>query len=183
MCAFVPSLLKRGRRLLPSRDVHKICREVVELDVAKKGTRDGGGCKSPRIRVAAEFEARQKKPNTDAGLGAGDQRELREGIRCARSRDCDAHQTALGFRRLDLAPHAGNWNLRAGRLPLVLGAEPRDGFFVGLDLGRRGLDTARIDGLRYNGEWASGHLSTEEQQRCTGRTALVSIPGYSAENQ
>jgi len=121
--------------------------EVVELDLAEKGSRDGSGSESPCVGITAEFEAGQKKPDTDAGLGAGDQRELREHIGGRSSRHCDPDQTALGLGRLDLSLHAGNRDLRGGRLPLVLGAEPRDRLFVGWDVGGAGADVSRVDDL------------------------------------
>ena len=124
-----------------------VAREVVKLNFAKEGGGDGRGSESPRVRVTPEFEAGQKEPDADAGLGAGDRQELREDIRRARSRDCDPDQTGLGFRRLDLALHARDWDCRAGRLPLVLGAEPRDGLLMSLDLGGRGPDRAGVDDL------------------------------------
>jgi hypothetical protein len=54
--------------------------EVVELDLAKEDRRDGRGCKSPRVWITAELEAGNEKAKTDAWLGAGYQRELREGV-------------------------------------------------------------------------------------------------------
>ena len=51
----------------------------------------------------------------------------------------------MGLGRFDLTSHAGNRELRGGRLPLVLGAEPCDGFFVGWDVGSAGLDAARVN--------------------------------------
>ena len=119
--------------------------KIKELDLAKDGSRDGRGCESPRPRISAEFEAGHEQANTDAWLGASDQWQLREDVWGARTGHCDPDQTALGRGRLDLALHARDWNLRAGRLPLVLGAEPRDWRFVRLVLGGRWRDAARVD--------------------------------------
>ena len=121
--------------------------EVVELNFAKEGSRDRRGCESPRFRIAAEFEASDEQPDADAGLGAGDQWELREDVGSTGSRHRDPYQPVLGLGCLDLANHTGNRDFGSGRLPLVLGAEPRDGFFMGLDLGCRGLDAAGVDDL------------------------------------
>jgi hypothetical protein len=121
--------------------------ELVELDLAKESHRDGRGCESPRVGITAEFEAGQKKPDADAGLRAGDQGELWEGVRGTGSRHCDPDETTLGTCRRDLASHAGNRDLGGGRFPLRAGREPRDGFFVRLDLGGRGLDPTAVDDL------------------------------------
>jgi hypothetical protein len=121
--------------------------EVKELNFAKKGSRDRRGRKPPRVRIRAEFEAGQKKPDAHAGLGAGDERELREDVRSTCTGHCDPDQTALGFRRRDLASHARNRNLRGGRFPLGLGAEPRYWLLVRLDLGGGGLDGSGVDDL------------------------------------
>ena len=121
--------------------------EVVEPDLAEEGSRDMRGCEAPRVGITAEFEAGDEQPDANAGLGAGDQRELLEDVRGRSSRHRDPDQASLGFGRLDLALHAGSGDLCGGRLPLVLGAEPCDGFFVGLNLCRRGLDGARVDDL------------------------------------
>ena len=121
--------------------------EVVELDLAEEGSRDRRGSESPRVGIAAELEAGNEKAKTDAWLGAGDQRELLEDVWDTGSRHCDPDQTALGLGRLDLPSHAGNGDLRAGRLPLVLGAEPSDRFFVGRDVGGTGPDVSRVDDL------------------------------------
>jgi hypothetical protein len=123
----------------------RVGREVKEFDLTKHGSRNSGGRKPPRVRVAAEFEAGQKQ--ADAGLwrSAADEWELRKDVRSTRAGDCDPDQTALCSCRLDLASHAGDWDLRGSRLPLVLGAEPRDRLFVRLDLGGRGPDAAGVD--------------------------------------
>ena len=119
--------------------------EVEKLDLAKEGSRDRRGCKPPRVGIAAEFEAGDEKADTNTGLGASDQGELLEDVRCTGSRDCDSDQTALGLCRLDLAVHAGNWDLRGGRLPVGAGREPCDGLFMGLNLGCRRLDGPGVD--------------------------------------
>jgi len=124
-----------------------VIREVIELDLAKHGSRDRRGSESPRVGITAEFEAGQQQADTNTGLRAGDQGQLREEERRAGPGQRDAYQTALGLRRHDLALHAGNRDLRGSRFPLVLGAEPRDGFLVRLDLGGRGFDLAAVDDL------------------------------------
>lgn len=144
--------------------------EVVELDLSEQGSRNGCGSESPRIRITAEFEAGQQQADADAGLGAGDQRELREDVRCRSSRDCDPDEPTLSLGRLDLALHAGNGHLRGGRLPLVLGAEPRDGLFVGLDLHRRGPDAAGVDDLS---EFQAGRVVVDVLGRIGAGRELV----------
>jgi hypothetical protein len=119
--------------------------EVVELNLAEESSRDGRGSESPRVRIAAEFEAGQQKPDADAGLGAGDQRELREDVGSTGAGDCDPDQPALCLCRRDLALHARNRNLRGGRLPRGARREPRDRLLMRLDLGVRGLDSACVD--------------------------------------
>jgi hypothetical protein len=52
--------------------------EVVELNFAKEGSRNGRGCESPRVGISTKLEAGNEKAKTDAGLGAGDLRELLE---------------------------------------------------------------------------------------------------------
>jgi len=121
--------------------------EVEELDLAKEASRHCLESESPRIGIRAEFEAGDEQPDANAGLGAGDQRELREDVGCACSRHRDPDQATLGFGRLDLALHAGSGDLRGGRFPLFLGAEPCDGFFVGWDVGGAGSDVSRVDDL------------------------------------
>jgi hypothetical protein len=57
--------------------------EVEELDLAEENSRDRRGSESPRIGIRAEFKAGDEQPDANAGLGAGDQRELREDVGCA----------------------------------------------------------------------------------------------------
>jgi hypothetical protein len=121
--------------------------EIEELNFTKEGSGDGRGCESPRVRIATEFEAGDEEADADAGLGAGDQRELLEDVWSTSSRHRDSDQAALCLGRLDLPSHAGNRGLRGGRLPLFLGAEPRDGLFVGRDVGGTGPDVSRVDDL------------------------------------
>ena len=123
----------------------RVVGEVEKLDLAEESSRDRRGCESPRIWIAAEFEAGDEQPDADAGFGAGDHRKLLKVVRCACSRHRDPDQATLGLGRLDLALHAGNRDLRGGRLPVFLGAEPSDGFLVRLDLGCRGFDGTGVD--------------------------------------
>ena len=57
--------------------------EVEKLNLTEESSRDGRGCESPRVWIATEFEASDEQPDANAGLGAGDQRELREDVGCA----------------------------------------------------------------------------------------------------
>jgi hypothetical protein len=57
---------------------------------------------------------------------------------------CDPDQPTFSPCRRHLASDTGDWDLRRGRFPLVLGAEPRDRLFVWLDLGGRTLDGAGV---------------------------------------
>lgn len=121
--------------------------EVEELNFAKQSSRDGRGCKSPRVWIATEFKAGDEQADADAGLGAGDQRELREDVRGTGSRHRDPDQPTLSLCRHDLALYAGNRDFRGGRFPLFLCAEPRDRSFVGWDVGSAGSDVSRVDDL------------------------------------
>jgi hypothetical protein len=121
--------------------------EVVELNLAKEGSRDGRRCESPRIWISAEFEAGNEKAKTDAGLGAGDLRELLEDELGTGCRHCDPDQTALSLGGDQLAELAGDRALGCSRLPLGAGREPSDGFFVGWDVSGTGSDVSRVDDL------------------------------------
>ena len=55
--------------------------EVVELDLAKEGTRDRRGSESPRVWVTTEFETSKKQAEPFRRCGAGDERELLERVR------------------------------------------------------------------------------------------------------
>ena len=119
--------------------------KVEELNFAEESSGDGCRTEAPRIGIRAEFEAGDEQPDADAGLGAGDQRELREDVWGSSSRHRDPDQATLGLGRLDLALHAGSGDLCGGRLPVFLGAEPCDRSFVGFNLGCRGFDGTRVD--------------------------------------
>ena len=121
--------------------------EIEKFDFAKEGSRDGRRCESPRVGIAAEFEAGDEQSDADAGFGAGDQRELLEDVWGSSSRHRDPDQATLGLGRLDLALHAGSGDLCGGRLPVFLGAEPCDRFFVWWDVGGTGPDVSRVDDL------------------------------------
>jgi hypothetical protein len=145
--------------------------EIEKFGFAKEGSRDGRRCESPRVGITAEFEAGDEQPDADAGLGAGDQRELLEDVWGTGSRHRDPDQPALSLCRRDLALHAGNRDLRGGWFPLVLGAEPCDRFFVGLDLGCRGLDAAGVDDLF---EFPAGRVVVDVFGRIRAGWKLVS---------
>jgi len=63
--------------------------EVKDRHFVEQSSRDWRGGESPRVGIAAEFEAGNEKAKTDGGLGAGDHWEPWEDVRCTRSRHCD----------------------------------------------------------------------------------------------
>lgn len=66
--------------------------EVVELNFAKQSSRDRRGCESPRVGISTKLEAGNEKAKTDAGLSAGDLRELRDGVWSTGSQHRDPYQ-------------------------------------------------------------------------------------------
>jgi len=116
--------------------------EVVELDLAEESSRDRRGGESPRVRIATEFEASDEQPDADAGLGAGDQRELLEDVWGTGSRHRDPDQAALGLGRHQLTERAGDGALGCSRFPFGAGREPRDGLFAERDVGGAGSDVS-----------------------------------------
>ena len=121
-----------------------IC-EVVKLNLAKESCRHWLERESPRVWIAAEIEASNEKAKADAGLGAGDQREMLDVVGGCAGWDHDPDETLLGFGRDQLASSSRDRALGGGRFPLFLCAEPRDWLFVVWDMGGAGLDEAGVE--------------------------------------
>ena len=56
---------------------------------AEQSSGDGRGSESPRVGISTELEAGNEKAKTDTGLGADDQRKLRDCVWSTASRHCD----------------------------------------------------------------------------------------------